>query len=73
MITRLYVVRQGSTVLSAEDRFAGSVDVELSDEGRQQAAALADRLAGEEIRAVYASPLSRTVATARIVGRGAKR
>jgi probable phosphoglycerate mutase len=69
LITRLYVVRHGSTVLSAEDRFAGIVDVDLSDEGRQQAAALADRLAGEEIRAIYASPLTRTVATARIVGR----
>jgi broad specificity phosphatase PhoE len=65
----LYVVRHGSTVLSAEDRFAGSVDVELSDEGRRQAAALAERLAGEKIRAIYTSPLSRTVATARIVGR----
>src|SRR3954470_11552168 len=68
-MTRLYLVRHGSTVLSAEDRFAGSVDVELSDEGRRQAGALAERLAGEKISAIYSSPLSRTVETARIVGR----
>ncbi len=67
MVTRMYLVRHGSTMLSAEDRFAGSVDVELSDEGRSQAAALSGRLADEQITAIYASPLIRTVATARII------
>jgi broad specificity phosphatase PhoE len=67
-MTRLYIVRHGSTVLSAEDRFAGSVDVELSDEGRAQAASLASRLAGAHIRAIYTSPLVRTLATARVLG-----
>ena len=67
MVTRVYLVRHGSTVLSAEDRFAGRVDVELSEEGRAQAAALSGRLAGEQIQAIYASPLSRTVATARLI------
>ncbi len=61
--TRIYLVRHGATVLSAEDRFAGSSDVELSDEGRAQAAALAQRLANEPIKALYASPFKRTVAT----------
>ena len=37
MITRIYLVRHGATQLSAEDRFAGATDVELSDEGRSQA------------------------------------
>lgn len=69
MTTRLYLIRHGATTLSVEDRFAGSTDVELSDEGRRQAEALAIRLADDKIKAVYASPLRRTVATATIIGR----
>jgi broad specificity phosphatase PhoE len=68
MTTRLFLIRHGATMLTAEDRFAGSTDVELSDEGRRQAEALALRLADDRVTAVYASPLRRTVATAAIVG-----
>ena len=66
-ITRVFMIRHGATVLSAEDRFAGATDVELSDEGREQAHRLADRLSDEEIIAVYASPLGRTFETAQIL------
>jgi broad specificity phosphatase PhoE len=66
-VTRVFMVRHGATVLSVEDRFAGATDVELSDEGRAQARRLADRLAGEKISAVIASPLSRTQETAHIL------
>lgn len=65
--TRLFLVRHGATQLTAEDRFSGSVGVDLSDEGRQQARLLAGRLAGETISAVYCSPLGRTVETAQIL------
>jgi probable phosphoglycerate mutase len=61
------MVRHGATVLSAEDRFAGATDVELSEEGREQTGRLAERLSHEKISAVYASPLARTVETARIL------
>ena len=61
------MVRHGDTVLSAEDRFAGVTDVELSEKGREEARRLAERLKGEKISAVYASPLGRTVETARIL------
>lgn len=67
MTTRVLLIRHGATVLSAEDRFAGSTDVELSDEGRHQARALGERLASEVVGAVYASPLHRTVETARLI------
>ena len=67
--TRLFLVRHGATQLTAEDRFSGSVGVDLSDEGRQQAAFLADRLAHEKIGAVYSSPLGRTFETAMIIAR----
>jgi broad specificity phosphatase PhoE len=67
--TRLYLVRHGATQLTAEDRFSGAVGVDLSDEGRHQVARLAERLAQDEIQAVYCSPLSRTVETAEILAR----
>src|SRR2546430_14736419 len=67
MSTRLFLVRHGATVLTAEDRFAGATDVQLSDEGREQARRLAERLGEEKIAAVFASPLGRTVETARII------
>jgi probable phosphoglycerate mutase len=65
--TRLLLVRHGATPLTAEDRFSGSVGVDLSEEGRAQVARLAERLAGEPIDAVYTSPLARTVETARLL------
>ena len=37
MKTRVFLVRHGATVLSAEDRFAGATNVELSEAGREQA------------------------------------
>ncbi len=67
MTTRVFLVRHGATMLSAEDRFAGSTNVELSDEGRKQAGSLAERLANEPIAAVYASPMNRTIETATII------
>lgn len=67
MHARIFVVRHGATVLTAEDRFAGATDVELSDEGREQVRRLASRLSQENIKAIYASPLGRTVETARIL------
>jgi broad specificity phosphatase PhoE len=60
-------VRHGATVLSAEDRFAGATDVALSDLGREQTRRLAARLTSENIAAIYASPMGRTVETAGIL------
>src|SRR5512139_4217490 len=66
-ITRLYLIRHGATSLSAEDRFSGGTEVDLSDEGRWQAACLARRLADDRITAFYCSPMRRTVETASII------
>jgi broad specificity phosphatase PhoE len=68
MVTRLYLIRHGATTLSAEDRFAGSIDVDLSDEGRHQVERLAARLADDKVAAVYASPLKRCADTAAVIG-----
>jgi broad specificity phosphatase PhoE len=65
--TRIYMVRHGATKLSAEDRFAGAVDVELSEDGKTQAKHLAGRLADDSITAIYCSPMTRTIQTATIL------
>ncbi|MFM8365042.1 MAG: histidine phosphatase family protein [Verrucomicrobiota bacterium] len=67
MKTRVFLVRHGATVLSAEDRFAGATNVELSEIGREQVHALSQRLATQDITSIYASPLDRTMETARIL------
>jgi probable phosphoglycerate mutase len=67
MSTRIFLVRHGTTDLTAEDRFAGSTDVPLSEEGQHQAQRLGERLAREKLAAIYASPLSRTMHTASII------
>ncbi|MEO5618133.1 MAG: histidine phosphatase family protein [Candidatus Eisenbacteria bacterium] len=67
--TRLYLVRHGETSLSAEDRFSGAANVDLSDEGRRQVLCLAERLADQKITVAYCSTLSRAVETAEILCR----
>jgi broad specificity phosphatase PhoE len=66
-MTRVFLVRHGATSRTAEDRFSGDNGVELSDEGRAQVHALSERLGYCSIDAVYASPLSRTQETAKIL------
>jgi broad specificity phosphatase PhoE len=66
-MTRVLLVRHGATARTEEDRFSGDHGVELSDAGRAQARALAERLRGAPISAVYASPLARARETAQIL------
>jgi broad specificity phosphatase PhoE len=65
--TRVYLVRHGATALTTEDKFSGAIGVDLSEDGRWQAAKLGERLANEGITAVYSSPLSRAVDTAHLI------
>jgi broad specificity phosphatase PhoE len=69
MTTRLYLVRHGSTLSTAEDRFSGSEDVELSEDGKEQARLLGERLASEPIAQVFCSPFRRTLVTAQHVAK----
>jgi probable phosphoglycerate mutase len=67
MSTRVYLVRHGATELSSEDRFAGAIDVKLSDEGREQARLLGKRLSADPLHVAFASPMTRTMDTARLI------
>ncbi len=62
--TTLLLIRHGETAWNAEHRIQGHLDIPLSLTGIQQAARLANRLAGEPIAAVYSSELARAWLTA---------
>jgi Fructose-2,6-bisphosphatase len=61
---RLYLIRHGETEWNKARRFQGWTDIELSDEGVEQARLLGQRFTKINIDEIYASPLKRAVATA---------
>ena len=63
--TRVVLVRHAETEKSGRGRCYGRLDVRLSPQGLRQAQALAAALAGPPLAAVYTSPLSRALDTAR--------
>ncbi len=64
MSTRLILVRHGETPSSVERRFAGSSDVDLTEEGHRMAQALARRLRQIRIDVMHVSPMRRCLQTA---------
>lgn len=63
--TRLVLVRHGETVWHAENRYAGgSSDIDLTDRGREQAAALGRWAASQHLDALVVSPVRRAQETA---------
>ncbi|HFB83250.1 MAG TPA: histidine phosphatase family protein [Thermodesulfatator sp.] len=66
--TKLWLVRHGLTRANQEGIFAGWTDEPLTPEGRLQAQEAGRSLAGEDIVAIYTSPVARTMETARIIG-----
>lgn len=61
----IILVRHGENDWSKQNKLAGWIPgVHLNDEGQEQAAAAAERLARLPIRAVYSSPVTRCMETA---------
>jgi len=67
--TRILLVRHGATTSTADDRFAGSSDVELSADGIAMVARLSQRLASVKIDAAYSSHMRRAIDTAAIIAK----
>ncbi|MDH4170301.1 MAG: histidine phosphatase family protein [Acidimicrobiia bacterium] len=68
MTARVVLVRHGETEWSRDGRHTGRTDLDLTARGERDARAVGDTLAGWAFGAMYASPLRRAVATARLAG-----
>jgi broad specificity phosphatase PhoE len=66
-VTTVYLARHGESDWNAANRFQGHSDRPLTELGRKQAHALAGLVAGQNVEAIYSSPLERALETARIV------
>jgi probable phosphoglycerate mutase len=62
-------IRHAQSTMNAEGLWQGQADPPLSDEGREQAHALAERLAGDSLSLLVASDLRRARETAEITAR----
>jgi probable phosphoglycerate mutase len=64
----IYLVRHGETEWSLSGQHTGSTDIPLTENGKEVARELGRKLAGHEFAAVWSSPMSRAIDTARLAG-----
>jgi len=63
----ILLVRTGSTEYDCQGRVQGTLDVPLSEDGRQQIEQVAEQIADREIDALYSGPCSATQQSANIL------
>ena len=66
-MTRVYLVRHGTTDWNKEEIFRGRLDCKLNETGQAEARALAEYFTDIPLQAIYSSPLSRAMETAQAV------
>jgi broad specificity phosphatase PhoE len=66
-LIQIVVIRHGRTEWNRVERFRGRADIDLDEVGKKQAEATAKRVAELGLSVIYASPLRRTMTTARIL------
>jgi len=65
---RIYLIRHGETTGDIEDRYGGSYDDSLSQNGEAQVKGMVKKLIGKDIEVIFHSSLIRATETAQIVG-----
>jgi probable phosphomutase (TIGR03848 family) len=69
-MTTILLIRHGENEYVKKGRLAGRLpEVHLNEKGIQQAQTVAEKLAGAPVKAVYSSPLERTMETAEPIAR----
>ncbi len=66
-MTELWLVRHGETIWNQEGRLQGSIDIELNENGVEQARQLALKLKEVKFQSIFSSPLKRALKTAEII------
>ncbi len=69
-MSKILIVRHGSTEYNITRQFCGITDIDMSPLGYQQIEKLRERLAKKKIDAIYCSDLNRTRITAEILAKG---
>jgi broad specificity phosphatase PhoE len=67
MLTRIFLIRHGTTSWNKQRRYCGCRDISLCDEGKAQARKLHGQLKGISFDAIYSSDRKRVLQTCRIV------
>lgn len=67
---RVLLIRPGATEFDEQGRIKGSLDMPLSEQGRRQANALAEQLAGVQMQCIYTSPCESARETAKRLATG---
>lgn len=65
MTLTLYFLRHGQTECSRSNSYCGSIDPELTPDGMEMAQVFADTYASMHWKAIFSSPMRRTIATAK--------
>ena len=69
-MTRVYLIRHGTTEWNREEIFRGRVDCGLNETGRAEARAVAAYFDGVNLEGIYTSPLARAAETAAAIAAG---
>lgn len=63
----IYIVRHGETDWNVEGRYAGRIDVDINNVGKEQAQKIKEKLKDTDFYKVFSSPLKRAYNTAKII------
>lgn len=63
----IYIVRHGETNWNVEGRYQGRIDIELNENGFNQAKQISEELKNIEFNKVFSSPLKRALQTDQII------